>query len=165
MISFLLVQFFQIILYGFVLAIVLFIAYKFYQGRNNTRSRILLEYLENSENKHLDEERYEIRFTEDDRFRRFWKMFPWSGSGWLINRKDEVVALLEKGMIYDEMIFPRNTSILEWEGLDIWKNGIIHWFSIESEGNIYHITNESGTTIIGSKAGTKEIYEGVKFRD
>ena len=134
-----------------------------YRNRRKARKRILRNYLKLSKVDRVPDDHIMVRYCDSERFNRFWKLFPWYGIGWFINKRNEVIFLSEHNMEVIEKRYPRNRALIEWEGTYYLKNGALSWMKIEMDGITTYFTSETGVTIFGSKKQTKEIYETVKF--
>ncbi|MCU0798709.1 MAG: hypothetical protein MUC62_03440 [Candidatus Thermoplasmatota archaeon] len=101
---------------------------------------------------------YPIRYCSEERFPKFWKFFPWEAAGILYLGKEKVVFLGESSSKRNiELEFNIRNSNVNWLGKKI-NNGGLSWLLITFQGKKHYFTSETGTTIIGSKFKTKQIF-------
>ena len=130
-----------------------------YRNRNKVRNRIILKHLGLSSIERIPDNYFPIRYSNEDRFNRLWKYFPWEGAGWITIKKRDLVFLTEHNQEVIEKQLPLNRTSIEWIGPHSMRNGTFSWIKVEYDNKKYYITNETGLLAIGSKKGTKKIFE------
>lgn len=124
--------------------------------RKNTQEKILKDKASI-----LDQGRwFPVRYCSESRFRNLIKFFPWEATGILFISSTQAKFFCSV-MSWEnlELTFNREDSKIKWIGKNIWPNGFVSWLEIDSCGEKHYFTSETGTTIIGSKNTTRQIYD------
>jgi hypothetical protein len=157
---------FTIIALLFGLAVVLlpfagFFVYVFYQ--NSRRKRIRERILREAGQFVGDHRWHPVRYASEARFKAFFKIFPWEGTGVVVVAPAMLHFVGEtfSGGRIELQLTPAN-SRLNWLGKCPWPNGAVSWFeAVTAAQGKHYFTSETGAFIIGSHATTKAIYDEV----
>lgn len=102
---------------------------------------------------------FPVRACDTARFKRFWKFFPWDRTGLVFIGDAEAALVLidaDGGGIVRR--FRPDAQTLTWIGRNVWPNGVLSWFSVQAGGERWHVTSETGLTVIDSLPTTRKIY-------
>ncbi|HMF55317.1 MAG TPA: hypothetical protein VK619_03065 [Pyrinomonadaceae bacterium] len=137
-----------------------FIIYVFYQ--NNKRKRIR-EALMNRLGQFATGNRWHpVRYASQQRFKSFFKIFPWEGAGILVITPGVLHFFIEtnSGTPVELQFTPQN-SRAAFLGKVPWPNGAISWIEFETPNGKHYFSSETGAFIIGSHKSTKAIYDEI----
>ncbi|MBN2378940.1 hypothetical protein JXM67_03970 [candidate division WOR-3 bacterium] len=107
---------------------------------------------------------YPVRYASSKKYHRFFKFFPWETAGVIFADETQIIffAAKIKGERNVEHRFRRGDFRLEYLGTEnVFINGFITWFVIETYDDKYYFTSETGTTIFGSRSSTRNVYDGL----
>jgi len=101
-----------------------------------------------------------VRYCSEPRFRSWFKIFPWEGTGLLVPSKGVITFVGEKlnGTPLN-IQFGRESATVIWLGKCPWPNGAVSWFAIDTQGSKHYFTSETGAFVFGSDKSTKEAYD------
>jgi hypothetical protein len=144
----------------FLLPFIAFFVYVFYQNsrRKSLRARLMREMGQLAS----QYPSYPVRYASEERFKAFFKIFPWEGAGVILVAPGLLHFLGETfaGRRVELQLMPAN-SRLNWLGKCPWPNGAVSWFEAVTAGGKHYFTSETGPFIFGSHAGTRAIYDGI----
>ena len=101
-----------------------------------------------------------VRYASEPRFRSWWKVFPWEGTGLLVPATGVVTFLGEQlNGTPINLQFARNATHATWLGKCPWPNGAVSWFALETQGQKHYFTSETGPFIFGSSPTTKAAFD------
>ena len=101
-----------------------------------------------------------VRYASEPRFRSWWKVFPWEGTGLLVPATGVVTFLGEQlNGTPINLQFGRNATHATWLGKCPWPNGAVSWFALETQGQKHYFTSETGPFIFGSNNTTKAAFD------
>ena len=127
-------------------------------NRKKIQNRILLKIKEKAN----IENAYPVRYASHERFKSFFKIFPWLKTGVIYITSSNIIFSYEGDEGDLSIVMDRKYSQLNWTGRRFIKNGGFSWFEIECHAKKHYFTSETGTWIFGSKKGTMKIYFGLK---
>lgn len=136
----------------------LFFVYVFYQ--NGKRKRIR----ERTQNAYLQvigtSKPVPVRYCSEPRFKSWFKIFPWDGTGLLVPAQGVVTFVGEKldGTPLNFQ-FGGASSRIAWLGKCPWPNGAVSWFTFEAQGEKHYFTSETGAFIFGSHNSTRAAFD------
>jgi hypothetical protein len=101
-----------------------------------------------------------VRYASEPRFKAWFKIFPWEGSGILVTSPGNVMFLGEllSGTPLN-LRFANGQAEIRWLGKCPWPNGAVSWFQFSVAGQNHFFTSETGAFIIGSNNTTKAAYD------
>jgi hypothetical protein len=143
----------------FLLPLAGFFVYVFYQ--NSRRSRIRERIVREAGQLAGAHRWHPVRYASEARFKAFFKIFPWEGTGILIVAPALLHFLGEtfSGQRIELQLTPAN-SRLNWLGKCPWPNGAVSWFeAVTPAQGKHYFSSETGPFIIGSHGTTKAIYD------
>jgi len=138
--------------------VLLFFIYAFYQNskRKRIRERTRSAYA------HMigDGRAIPVRYASEPRYKLWFKIFPWEGTGLIVPAKGCVTFVGENlnGTPLNFQFVPGNATLL-WLGKSPWPNGAVSWFAFEVQGLKHYFSSETGTFIFGSHNSTKTAYD------
>jgi len=105
---------------------------------------------------------FRVRYASHDRFRTFWKIFPFEASGILWVGDGRVIFHTCFAAWQDlSLSFNGASCQVVWIGKKPWPNGGFSWFSITANGEHHYFTADTGAFIFGSKPKTREIFAAI----
>ncbi len=108
---------------------------------------------------------FPVRYASKKRFEKIWKFCTWEATGILFVSPTQVIFFSKPHPRWSEedtqLQFNIEDIRVKWIGMNFWPNGTASWLAIEARGEEYYFTSETGTFVFGSKATTREIYEGL----
>ena len=137
---------------------VLFFIYVFYQNSKRKqireRTRKAYSHMIGSTNT------LPVRYCSEPRFKSWFKIFPWDGTGWLVPSSGVVTFVGEKlnGTPLNLQFGHGNTSA-NWLGKCPFPNGSVSWFVFEVQGEKHYFTSETGPFVFGSNNSTKAAFD------
>ena len=137
---------------------VLFFIYVFYQNQKRKQIRARTQ---NAFGHILGTHRtFEVRYSSEPRFKSWFKIFPWEGTGLLVSANGVVTFVGENlnGTPLNLQFSPANSTVI-WMGKCPWPNGAVSWFNFESQGQKHYFTSETGAFVFGSDKSTKLAFE------
>jgi hypothetical protein len=136
----------------------LFFIYVFYQNskRKRIRERTQAAYGHMFGNSRI----VPVRYASEPRFKSWWKIFPWEGTGLLAPSAGVVTFVGEKlnGSPIN-LQFGQDTASVLWLGKCPWPNGAVSWFAFDSQGKKHYFTSETGAFVFGSNNSTKAAFD------
>ncbi|GAB4187294.1 MAG: hypothetical protein Tsb002_12490 [Wenzhouxiangellaceae bacterium] len=109
---------------------------------------------------------YAVRAAGEQRFRRWLKFFPWNAVGVMVIDGDELLLeLVDAGGRSRRQRWPRADLKHRWLGRQLWPNGALVWFRLQTAGQVYYLTSETGLSVIDSERSTKQIYSALAAAD
>ena len=103
---------------------------------------------------------FPVRYSSETRFRKLWKLLPWEATGILFIGDTDIFFFSRLISWKDlELKFSLKNTDVRWIGEKIWPNGFISWFVLDIQGEKHYFTSETGTTVLGSRKSTREIYK------
>jgi len=137
---------------------VLFFIYVFYQNgkRKKMRERTWNIYQNMIGNNHA----VPVRYCSEPRFKSWWKIFPWEGTGWLVPANGVVTFVGEhlNGSPLNVQFAPVSSRV-NWLGKCPWPNGAVSWFMFDRSGEKHYFTSETGAFILGSNNSTRAAFD------
>jgi hypothetical protein len=136
----------------------LFFIYVFYQ---NSKRKGIRERTQNAYTHMIGNNRtLPVRYASEPRFRLWWKIFPWEGTGLLVAANGVVTFVGEKNNGTPlNLQFGSNTSSLLWLGKCPFPNGAVSWFAFYSRGEKHYFTSETGAFVFGSQNSTRAAFD------
>ena len=142
----------------FLFPFLLFFIYVFYQ--NSKRKRIR----ERARNAYAhmigNGKAMPVRYASEPRFKLWFKIFPWEGTGLLVPAPGCITFVGEKlnGVPLNLQFVPGQSNI-SWLGKCPWPNGAVSWFAFDVQGLKHYFSSETGPFVFGSHGSTKSAYE------
>lgn len=99
-----------------------------------------------------------VRYASAERFAKSWKFFPWELCGILHIGHDGATFHTSLSRTGPSLAFDQSASQVSWLGRRFWPNGYFSWVIISMAGKKHYFTSETGTTVLGSKRTTEELY-------
>jgi len=141
-----------------ILPFLVFFIYVFYQNskRKKIRERTSQAYQHMIGNNHV----VPVRYCSEPRFKSWWKIFPWEGTGLLVPANGVVTFVGEhlNGSPLNLQFAPANCRV-SWLGKCPWPNGAVSWFMFDRTGDKHYFTSETGAFILGSNNSTKAAFD------
>ena len=142
----------------FLLPFLLFFVYVFYQ--NSKRKKIRSRVLSAMQQLGASHRQLPVRYSSEERFKAWWKIFPWEGAGLLFVAPGVIHFFGEKnsGQRLEMHLTPENSRV-NWLGKCPWPNGAVSWFEIQTPTEKHYFSSETGPFIFGSHNSTRSIYD------
>ena len=150
---------FILVLLGmFLVPFLLFFIYVFYQ--NSKRKRIRERTSNTYAHMIGNGQAIPVRYASEPRFKLWFKIFPWEGTGLIVPAPGCITFIGEKmnGVPLNLQFVPGQSNIL-WLGKSPWPNGAVSWFAFDVQGLKHYFSSETGAFVFGSHASTKSAYE------
>lgn len=143
---------------GFFVLFAAFLVYAFTQSRKRQR---LQKELVAAVPQNAGEQTFPVKYAGEQKFKAFFKIFPWEASGVLRLAENQVTFQGAKSNGQSvQLIFDSRRTRAEYIGIKL-INGATAWFVIEQEGARHYFTAETGVTVFGTQNGAKGILEAV----
>jgi hypothetical protein len=135
-----------------------FFIYVFFQNskRKRIRARMLTAHQQLVGNRRW----LPVRYASQPRFKAWFKIFPWGGSGVIVLAPGSVLFLGEtnSGLPVNVQFAPRNAQI-NWIGKSPFPNGAVSWFSFTLPDRTEYFSSETGPFVFGSHRSTRELFD------
>ncbi|PYS68779.1 MAG: hypothetical protein DMF69_19095 [Acidobacteria bacterium] len=142
----------------FLFPVLLFFIYVFYQTnkRKRIRERTRTAYAHMIGNSQA----IPVRYASEPRFKLWFKIFPWEGTGLIVPAPGCITFVGEKmnGVPLNLQFVPGQSNIL-WLGKSPWPNGAVSWFAFDVQGLKHYFSSETGAFVFGSHSSTKSAYD------
>lgn len=146
--------------FGMALFFIGFIAYAVWQTKK--RKRLQNQLMANAQASGADgTQSFAVKYASGKMFKSIIKVFPWEASG--------LLQLTNQGVLFQgakdngqpiNLVFEPSQTKASWVGRNF-INGATAWFLLEQNGEKHYFTVETGTTVFGTKGGSKQILEAV----
>ena len=148
-------------LFLFLAPFVVFFIYVFFQ--NSKRKRIR-EKIQTTQQALLAGRPYvPVRYASEPRFKAWFKIFPWEGTGLLLTSPGSVTFVGETNAGHPlNFQFAPGQAAFRWLGKCPWPNGAVSWFMVDATGQKHYFTSETGAFIIGSDKTTKAAFDAAQ---
>ncbi len=150
-----------ILLFLFITPFLIFFVYVFFQ---NSKRRRIREKVQNSQQQLIaGRQCVPVRYASEPRFRAFFKIFPWEGTGLMVASPGDVAFVGETlGGAPVNLQFLPGRSVVKWLGKCPWPNGAVSWFQFDVGGEKHYFTSETGAFVFGSNNSTKAAFDVVQ---
>ena len=105
---------------------------------------------------------FPVRYSSENRFRKFLKFAPWEATGILQIRDTKIIYFGEfSNGKYIEFEFNIVNSNITWIGKNWFRNGALSWLEISHQNEKHYFSSETGTWVFGSEMTTHHIYDAL----
>jgi hypothetical protein len=142
----------------FFIPFILFFVYVFFQ--TSKRKRIRERMLAANQQLVGTKRWLPVRYASEPRFKSWFKIFPWEGSGVLVLAPGSSLFLGETNSGASVILqFAPGNSTINWIGKSPFPNGAVSWFQFTTATEKHFFSSETGAFVFGSHRSTKEIFD------